>query len=465
MERYLLPKKITVPRGVENGANLKVKKDLQIGLCETCVTIFPENSYVILDFGKELCGGVRIITFLAANTRVRIRFGESLTECSAELGGRQNATNDHALRDFYVNLQNFSDMTFGGTGFRFIRLDFESKAVIKSIYAQSRILNAKPIYVYKGKDKEIKDIFSTAKRTIDLCASGEYLWDGIKRDRLVWIGDIYPEMLALTTLYGRTKIVERSMDFIKAQTPLPAWMNNFPMYSMWWLIILADYVKETGATDFAEKQIDYIKGLIELMLEHVSADGELNYPSNFVDWPTHNKPDEIHGVRAINVIAAKKAAELLKSFGESAANAEELLRRLMKKEITVSSSKSVLGLKYFAVGLNEEDKQKLLAGGAEGVTTFMSYFILKAIASFDRAKAVEIMKTYYGGMLKKGATTFWEDFDIKWAENSCRIDRLPQKGEKDIHGDFGAYCYEGFRHSLCHGWSAGVIKFIRELEN
>ena len=67
---------------------------------------------------------------------------------------------------------------------------------------------------------------------------------------------------------------------------------------------------------------------------------------------------------------------------------------------------------------------------------------------------------YYGAMLSIGATTFFEDFDIKWLENSSRLDRLPKKNQKDIHGDFGKHCYVGFRHSFCHGWSSGVIRFI-----
>ena len=96
------------------------------------------------------------------------------------------------------------------------------------------------------------------------------------------------------------------------------------------------------------------------------------------------------------------------------------------------------------------------------MSTFMSYYILKAVASFDREAAVSMMKEYYGAMLDKGATTFWEDFDLAWVEGSGRIDEFPQNGEKDIHGDYGAYCYVGFRHSLCHGWSAGVIAFMKE---
>ena len=65
-------------------------------------------------------------------------------------------------------------------------------------------------------------------------------------------------------------------------------------------------------------------------------------------------------------------------------------------------------------------------------------------------------------MLSRGATTFWEDFDIDWLEGSGRIDDFPEEGQKDIHGDFGKYCYTQFRHSLCHGWSSGVLAFIVE---
>ena len=32
----------------------------------------------------------------------------------------------------------------------------------------------------------------------------------------------------------------------------------------------------------------------------------------------------------------------------------------------------------------------------------------------------------------------------------------------DIHGDKGAFCYTGFRHSFCHGWSAGVLPYLME---
>ena len=72
------------------------------------------------------------------------------------------------------------------------------------------------------------------------------------------------------------------------------------------------------------------------------------------------------------------------------------------------------------------------------------------------------LKTYYGAMLDLGATTFWEDFDMKWVENACKLDEVCDGTKTDIHGDNGKYCYKGFRHSLCHGWASGPVSFLTE---
>ena len=36
------------------------------------------------------------------------------------------------------------------------------------------------------------------------------------------------------------------------------------------------------------------------------------------------------------------------------------------------------------------------------------------------------------------------------------------EGIQDIHGDNGAFCYKGLRHSLCHGWASGPTAFLAE---
>ena len=64
-------------------------------------------------------------------------------------------------------------------------------------------------------------------------------------------------------------------------------------------------------------------------------------------------------------------------------------------------------------------------------------------------------------MLSRGATTFWEDFDISWLDGSGRIDEIPDPEKKDLHADYGRFCYKGLRHSLCHGWSAVPAYVLR----
>ena len=76
----------------------------------------------------------------------------------------------------------------------------------------------------------------------------------------------------------------------------------------------ADYFIITGTKDFTVRQIGYISGLIDLMLNYVTVEGEINYPLNFVDWHTYETDDEIQGVRAINIIAVKKGNKTVKSF-------------------------------------------------------------------------------------------------------------------------------------------------------
>ena len=51
---------------------------------------------------------------------------------------------------------------------------------------------------------------------------------------------------------------------------------------------------------------------------------------------------------------------------------------------------------------------------------------------------------------------------VAWLKNALPIDEFPDGVRKDVHGEQGKFCYRGYRHSLCHGWSAGVIPFLAE---
>jgi len=464
---YVLPSRVMLAEGnIFNTETLLRQKPLQIFLTEPDVFTVNGRGSVVLDFGREIQGGIRVLTHRcdSRDTRVRIRFGESASETCAELicnGG--TATNDHALRDFETNLINLSDMQWGNTGFRFVRIDFLSGSQeigIKNIYGVYEHRGLERKGAFGCSDSLINEIFDVSAYTVELCMQG-MLWDGIKRDRLVWIGDTHPEAMSIMRLFGADESVETALTASREVTPLPAFMNGMPAYSLWWLAILADYYWHTGDMAYLEREKPYATELVKYIDSLVGADGRLNFNSYFLDWPTYDVPEREQGVHALCSYAMRKIKGVYAALGLDCAVPDGILQRIRKGQ-GGGSFKQVNALRALAGHVPAAAVLPLqLAGGARGMSTFMSYYILASIAEAgETAGALSILKEYYGAMLGAGATTFFEDFDINWLNGSGRIDEFTPAGKKDLHGDFGAYCYVGFRHSLCHGWSSGPVPFL-----
>lgn len=106
VRRSIFPARIFGTSGnIENVSVLKEPVELQIGLSETHLAKVNGKGYVVLDFGREFNGAVRLLTQVAegGGCQVRIRTGESVSECYAE-PGEKNAGNHHTLRDITVTL-------------------------------------------------------------------------------------------------------------------------------------------------------------------------------------------------------------------------------------------------------------------------------------------------------------------------------------------------------------------------
>lgn len=462
---FILPSRIVYSENARNCPALLCTKPMQIGLNEGHLTLMKKDSSIVLDFGKEICGGVRILTFISnENGSVRLRLGESVAECCAEIG-EKGASNDHSLRDIHTKLVNYSDMEFMQSGFRFLRVDNLSGGdiSIKSIYAASVYRNLEYKGTFECDDVLVNQIFDVARYTCHLNMQN-MLWDGIKRDRLVWIGDTHPEMLTIRSVFGSDECIEEALTFAKEQAPLPLYMNNMPTYSLWWICILYDYYMQNENTGYIGEQGDYLEKLVRQFDELVDEDGTCHLTQYFLDWATNEKEDAKAGVMALFIIAIENARKLLDICNSELDICDDLLGKLRKKSSDVKQYKQALAFKVLSGETSAASAYEFLTvGGAKGMTTFLSYYTLKAVAMGGNVQtAIDMMKEYYGGMLQRGATSFWEDFDIEWLDGSSRIDELPKEGEKDIHGDYGAYCYKGFRHSLCHGWSSGVVPFLME---
>ncbi len=465
----LMPVRILASEGVSSRECLLETKAPCVSFKKDgCAVFSGKGSYVLLDFGREICGSARIV-IRAIDTsdkqaKWRITFGESVSEACSTIGSK-NAGNDHSPRDFEILTPFMSDLTFGQSGFRFLRLELltEATVLMRNIFAVS----IEPDFTAGSAsittdDQRLNEIIHTAARTVKLCFQNGYIWDGIKRDRLVWCGDLHPEILTSLYLFGDTPNIRNSLDFLRDETPADQWINNMPPYSAWWVINLCDYCRITANHEYYHQNREYALAVMAHINRCFDDDGNYNFSKTngsetFLDWSTYQTPDAPFGAAAVYCFAAQK---VLKQ--EENADCRDILRKLAKYFDYDGHRKPVRAFQIIAGRSNPDDLTMLEKDGPADFSTFMAYYILTAMAKNGGKNMLEILKTYYGAMLDCGATTFWEDFDMSWLEESSRIDAMPEPGQKDIHGDYGRFCYTQFRHSLCHGWSAGVLAFIIE---
>ncbi len=427
---------------------------------------------ILLDFGKEIHGGIQLVTGLMANQKplkVRIRFGESATEAMSDIDTLSGATNDHAIRDMIVELPWLGGMEFGNTGFRFVRIDLVDPG------RELLLKEARAIFVYRdipykgsfySSDERLNEIWATGAYTVHLNMQ-QYLWDGVKRDRLVWVGDMHPEVMTINSVFGYNEVVPQSLDLIRNVNPLPSWMNGISSYSMWWIRIQRDWFKYQGRRDYLEAQRSYLVALLAHLISKIDGNQEALDGNRFLDWPSSENKAAIHaGLQAMMIMTLQDGAELCRVLGEekTAVHCDQAISRLKKHVPEIGESKQAAALMAMADLIPAKKANEYLKiGGTKNFSTFYGYYMLQAKAKAgDYQGAIDNIKQYWGGMLDLGATTFWEDFDLDWTKNAGRIDELVPAGKIDVHACYGAYCYKNLRHSLAHGWASGPTAWLTE---
>lgn len=447
--------------------------DLNQGNYLTLVGNKKSNPGIVLDFGKEIQGGIEIITTISNAKpagRVRIRFGESVAE-TMSTSGQDGATNDHALRDFEVTLPWLGRLEVGNSGFRFVRIDLLDPNAKLEIKEVSAILNYRDIpYLgsFSCNDERLNQIWMTGAYTVHLNMQ-DYLWDGIKRDRLVWVGDLHPEVMTVNTVFGYNEVVPKSLDLARDLTPLPNWMNGISSYSMWWVLIHRDWFYYQGDLDYLKEQQAYLTALLKLLATKIDKNGKEVLDGNrFLDWPSSENPKAIQaGLQALMVMTFEAGKEMLTILGDkaSARFCQQTVSRLRKYQPEASQSKQAAALLALSdlVSAEQANAEVLAQNGVHNMSTFYGYYMLNARAKAgDYQGALDNIREYWGAMLDLGATTFWEDFDIDWMKNAARIDELVPEGKVDVHASYGDYCYKGYRHSFCHGWASGPTPWLTQ---
>lgn len=467
VREFMLPVRAlwTSDHGVSNAACLLARSD---DACTMVRATGSEPPGILLDFGVEIHGGVRFD--VPANStgkpvRVRVRFGESASEAMGE------PNNDHTIHDFEMLLPWMGHQEVGNTGFRFVRLDLLEEGVEISLRQVLAVFLYRPLERlgdFECSDERLNRIWDTGAYTVHLCMQ-DYLWDGIKRDRLVWIGDMHPETCVIAAVFGDSDVVPASLDYVRDRTPLPQWMNGISSYSMWWILCHHEWWRRFADLDYLRQQRGYLSDLLRQIGDRVGPDGCEHLDGHrFLEWPTARDATAIdYGLQALTVMSLRAGAELCDQIDETeiASSAREVAQRAATFRRPPTYSKQAHALAALAgmadpVSVNE---QHLSLDPHRGISTFYGYYVLQARAmAGDIQGCLDLIRRYWGGMLDMGATTFWEHFELDWTEGATRIDELPQPGRPDIHADFGDHCFVGLRHSLCHGWAAGPTAWLTE---
>ena len=289
--RYVTPLRLValpgeLTAGVENPEALLWNFDGQLttGTPDVCrlSTRDGRSASVLLDFGKELCGGIALSAAIRADQRalkVRIRLGESVSEAMSDVGGdapMASATNEHSLRDFTLGVPWLGNVEAGNSGFRFVRIDLvepDAELNLKAVRAILRYRDVPYLGSFRCDDERLNRIWETGAYTVHLNMQ-EYLWDGVKRDRLVWLGDMHPEGMTVQSVFGGNEVVRRSLDHVRDNTPLPGWMNWIAAYSMWWVIIHRDLYMYEGDLNYLGEQQEYMRSLLRVLASQMDGDRE-----------------------------------------------------------------------------------------------------------------------------------------------------------------------------------------------
>ena len=478
-KKYITPKRIVYTQGNAQRCEHLLED------CPNQIIFHPTNDCwmenkpgetkagVLIDFGVEFSGSLRVmVRGVRGQERnkvtLRVRLGESAMEALTPIGER-NTTNDHANRDMLMNVSGMSANETNESGFRFAYIELQDEDAAISFHGVKGCFYFRDIE-YKGyfesSDERLNKIWQNAAYTVHLNMQ-QYLWDGIKRDRLVWIGDMHTEVQTILSVFGDQDIIRESLDLTRDDTPVEFWMNNIPTYSLWWIWMHHDLLRQVGDIEYLKEQKAYMVALAERVLALADENGREIIPERrFLDWPNHQNPEGEHaGLQGLLKISFDRLADMLAVLDEEELSAKCARKAALMKNYAPDPNFSKQGASMLAlsgiVDHKEVNEKWLAPGGAKGYSTFFGYYLLQAKAlAGDFVGALNDIREYWGAMLDMGATTFWEDFNLDWLENSAPIDEIVPEGKRDIHGDFGAYCYTLFRHSLCHGWSSGPCPYM-----
>ena len=430
----------------------------------------------LYDFGQETFGYLKL---KGLQGTVRIYYGESREEAldkehceTLDVVNGQLATQKNANHNSQFSIVNCQL----SKAFRFVYIEKDGDATYDDVLMDYEYapFDTQHSGSFRCSDDEINRIWDVAAYTMDL-TTREFFMDGIKRDRWTWSGDAIQSYLMNYYLRFDVECVKRTIRQLRGKDPVTAHVNTIMDYTFYWFKSIHDYYEYTGDVDFVREMwprmvtlMDYVEGRLNSQgMAEGQADDWIFVDS--VDFPMQKR-----GTLCFEQILLMKAMETMaicaKLLGINKSDyrvkAEELRNKIkqtfwsyeqkayyhaiedgtMNRQITKFPNMFAIlyGLAY------EEERREIMQSvmlnpAIDPITTpYMRFYELETLLIDGRHEQVlKEMRDYWGGMLREGATSFWE----KYVPSEKGTQHLAMYGRP-------------YGKSLCHAWGASPVYLL-----
>ncbi len=436
---------------------------------------------MLYDFGKETFG-YAVLKGVTGEGVVHIYYGESAEEAT----DKEHCETLDAIavgRDTLTDLaqnqttERQADYVLGNSkAFRYLFVATEGGVQLADVAMEYEYLPVNYRGSFSCNDDELNRIWQVGAYTMHL-TTREFFIDGIKRDRWVWSGDAIQSYLMNYYLFFDSETVKRTIWLLRGKDPVTSHINTIVDYTFYWVISVYGYYLYTGDVQFVKQIYPRMVSLMNYvgrrtdnknMVEGLDGDWV------FVDWADF--PMDKKGALAFEQILYCKSQQVMRDCAHLlgltqdekyyARRSEQLYKDIMfafwRKDRQAFIHNIVGGTistevnkfpNMFAItfGYLDEEKKKavmenvMLNEAVPKITTpYMRFYELEAMCEMGyQTQVLKEMKDYWGGMLKEGATTFWEKYN-------------PEEQGRQHLAMYG----RPYGKSLCHAWGASPIYLL-----
>lgn len=450
---------------------------------------------LILDFGQHMVGSLKIsiksTIALHGPVQVRFKFGETLQEIHSTYGNYTGVLSRAWLQEEIITLHEMPTLIElpRRYAFRFMQIEILSTAAHVDYYINSitcstvSSANKDALIEVHPLPEEFEAIAKVSIKTLHDCMQTVFE-DGPKRDRRQWIGDLKLQALANYYTYNNIDLVKRGLYLIAAtssegglvhgnlfERPEPHPESGFPIdYCLLFNTILLDYYRATNDKELINELWVVAKEQVSQIIPFINDQG-LFLPSTewwyFVDW--NSKLDKSISLQGIAIYAMEKTLELSEILGKQdevkdLPNTIDWMKKASRKYyydkklglfVGNDSAKQVSTASQtwmILSGTVDQDRGRqlfenlrLFQNEEKPVSPYMYHYVLEAMMQCEMYKeAKNLILYYWGGMVAKGADTFWEVYDP--------------------HNDFLSPYGSHVINSYCHAWSCTPVYFLRKYE-